>query len=132
MWWKTFPKAGRKIWEELIPIYNYFVVFKITCSKPFWSLLLVFPGVHLVMWSTANVSFIRRFGFYSFTDTLQGIIFPYLIFNKIAKKEATFGPETNWSNSREVEIRKWGDHLVKINKNHLINLKLSKGLTVRI
>jgi signal peptidase I len=112
MWWKTFPKAGRKSWEALIPIYNYFVVFKITCSKPFWSLLLVFPGVHLVMWSTANVSFIRRFGFYSFTDTLQGIIFPYLIFNKIANKEATFGPETNWSNSREVEIRKWGDHLV--------------------
>jgi signal peptidase I len=112
MWWKSFPKAGRKSWEALIPVYNYFVVFKITCSKPFWSLLLVFPGVHLVMWATANVSFIRRFGFYSFTDTLQGILFPYLIFNKIANKEVSFGPETNWSNSREVEIRKWGDHLI--------------------
>ncbi len=112
MWWKVFPKAGRKSWEALIPVYNYFVVFKITCSKPFWSLLLIFPGVHLVMWATANVSFIRRFGFYSLTDTLQGIFFPYLIFTKIANSEATFGPETNWSNSREVENRKWGDHLV--------------------
>lgn len=112
MWWKTFPKPGRKSWEALVPIYNYFVVFKITCSKPFWSLLLIFPGVHLVIWATANVSFIRRFGFYSFTDTLQGIFFPYLIFNKIANKEVTFGQETNWSNSREIENRKWGDHLV--------------------
>ncbi|MBM3186221.1 MAG: hypothetical protein FJZ67_07965 [Bacteroidetes bacterium] len=112
MWWKIFPKAGRKSWEALIPLYNYFIVFKITCSKPFWSLLLVFPGVHLVMWATANVSFIRRFGFYSLTDTLQGIFFPYLIFNKIANKEATFGTETNWSNSREIENRKWGDHLI--------------------
>ena len=71
MWWKIFPKADRKSWEALIPIYNYFVVFKITCSKPFWSLLLVFPGVHLVMWAVANVSFIRRFGYYSLTDTLS-------------------------------------------------------------
>jgi signal peptidase I len=112
MWWKTFPKAGRKSWEALVPVYNYFVVFKISCSKPIWSLLLVFPGVHLVMWATANVSFIRRFGFYSFTDTFQGVFFPYLIFNKIANKDVTFGPETNWSNSREIENRKWGDHLV--------------------
>lgn len=111
-WWKSFPKAGRKSWEALVPIYNYYVIFKITCNKPFWSLLLVFPGVHLVMLATANVSYLRRFGFYSFSDTLQGIFFPYLLSYKVANSEVTFGNETNWSNSREVENRKWGDHLV--------------------
>ena len=112
MWWKSFPKAGRESWEALIPGYNYFVVFKITSNKPWWSLLLVFPGVHLAMWMVANVSYIRRFGYFSFTDTLQGIFFPYLIMSKIANAETSFGNETNWSNSREVEIRKWGDHIV--------------------
>ncbi|MCX8487168.1 MAG: DUF5684 domain-containing protein [Crocinitomicaceae bacterium] len=112
MWWKSFPKAGHQAWEALIPGYNYYVVFNMTSKKPWWSLLMVFPGVHLAMWMVANVSYIRRFGYFSFADTLQGIFFPYLIMAKIANTETTFGNETNWSNSREVEIRKWGDHIV--------------------
>lgn len=112
MWWKSFEQAGRQPWEALVPGYNYFVAFKVMCQKPFWSLLLLFPGVHLVMLASLNVSFIRRFGYFTFTDTLQGIFFPYLIFAKIAQSNQDFLPETNWSNSRETEIRKWGDHIV--------------------
>ena len=112
LWPKSFTKAGRKSWEALIPGYNYYVAFKITIDKPFWSLLLLFPGVHLVMLASINVSYIRRFGFFSLTDTLQGIFFPYLIFAKIANSDLPFLNETNWSNSREIEMRKWGDHIV--------------------
>jgi signal peptidase I len=112
MWWKSFEQTGRQSWEALIPGYNYFVAFKVMCHKPFWSLLLLFPGVHLVMLASLNVSYIRRFGYFSFADTLQGIFFPYLIFAKIAQSKKDFLPETNWSNSRETEIRKWGDHIV--------------------
>lgn len=112
LWWLSFPKAGRKSWEALIPGYNYFVMFKITCEKPFWALLMLFPGVHLIMLAVANVSYLRRFGYYSFTDTLQGILFPYYLMFKVTQEKAVFGPETNWSNSRDIEIRKWGDHIV--------------------
>ena len=111
LWWKSFPKAGRESWEALVPGYNYFVIFKITCKKPFWSLLLIFPGVHLIMWATANLSYIRRFGYYSFTDTLQGIFFPYYLLYKCSEKDSIYGEETNWSNSAERENRKWGDHV---------------------
>lgn len=112
MWWKIFPKAERQAWEALIPGYNYFIAFKFVCNKPWWSLLLVFPGVHLVMNAVLNVSLIRRFGYFSFTDTLQGIFFPYYIFGQIALKESEFLPETNWANSKEISEREWGDHLV--------------------
>ena len=111
MWWKSFPTAGHASWEALIPGYNYYVVFKITCNKPFWSLLLAFPGIHLVMWATANLSYVRRFGYYSFTDTLQGIFFPYYLMQQCTREDAFFGTETNWSNSAERETRKWGDHI---------------------
>jgi signal peptidase I len=111
MWWKSFPKAGRKAWEALIPGYNYFIVFKITCSKPFWALLMLFPGVHLVMLAVANASYLKRFGYYSFTDTLQAIFFPYLLSYKATKENAVFGKETNWSNSKEIQSRKWSDHI---------------------
>jgi len=111
MWFKSFKQAGHQPWEALIPVYNYYVAFKISCKKPFWAFLMVFPGVHLVMWSVVNTSYIRRFGYFSFVDTLQGIFFPYLIMAKIANSNADILPETNWANSRETEIRKWGDHL---------------------
>ncbi|MFN5148823.1 MAG: signal peptidase I [Flavobacteriia bacterium] len=111
MWWKSFRQAGHSSWEGLVPVYNYYVAFKLGCKKPFWSLLLIFPGVHLVMWSVANTSYIRRFGYYSLADTAQGIFFPYLIMAKIANSKNDILPETNWANSVETEKRKLGDHL---------------------
>lgn len=111
MWWKSFPQAGRSSWEAMIPVYNYYVAFKIGCKKPFWSLLLIFPGVHLAMLAVVNVSYIRRFGYYSLIDTLQGIVFPYIIMAKIASSKKDILPETNWANSKEMADREWGDHL---------------------
>jgi signal peptidase I len=111
MWWKSFEQADRKAWEALVPGYNYYVAFKISCKKPWWAFLLVFPGIHLVMWSVVNTSYIRRFGYYSFLDTLQGIFFPYIILSKIASSKQDILPETNWMNGKEVDERAWGDHL---------------------
>jgi signal peptidase I len=111
MWWRSFEKAGHKSWEALIPGYNYFIAFKLGTLKPWWSLLMLFPGVHIAMWSVVNTSYIRRFGYYSWSDTLQGIFFPYLILAKIARSQDSILPATNWANSKEAENRKWGDHI---------------------
>jgi len=112
LWWKSFESAGRKPWEALIPGYNYFVAFRISCHKPWWSLLLLFPGVHLVMLAVVNTSYIRRFGYFSLADTLQGVFFPYLLMYKIAQRKDAALPDTNWANSKEIGNREWGDHLV--------------------
>lgn len=112
-WWKSFSKFNEASWKAFIPFYNYFIVFRFGAKKPWWSLLMVFPGVHLVMWMSANVSYIRRFGFFSFTDTLQGIFFPYLISWKIANNQKLTASEpTNWANPVEVAKRTNGDHIV--------------------
>lgn len=110
-WWKSFPLAGRQSWEALVPVYNYFVAYKVFCKKGWWVALLIVPGVHLVMWASLNVSYIRRFGYFSLLDTFQGIFFPYLVFAKIASNKDQMLPETNWANSKEVAEREWGDHL---------------------
>ncbi len=112
LWWKSFEHAGRKSWEALVPGYNYFVAFKISCEKPWWSFLMLIPGIHIVMWSVVNLSYIRKFGYFSLGDTFQGIFFPYLIFSKIAKNGEKPVGETNWANEKERAKREWGDHLV--------------------
>ena len=112
LWNKSFPLAGLPASHALIPGLNYYQAFKTFNKKGWWALLLLIPGVHLVMVAILNVSYIRRFGFYSLVDTLQGIFFPYLIFWKIAKAQKEMEAPTNWANAREVGIRTWGDHLV--------------------
>lgn len=113
LWWKTFERQGIASWKGLVPGLNYFYVFKTGANKPWWSLLMIFPGVHIVMWMVANLSLIRRFGFFTITDTLQGIFFPYLILWKIANDQnLPVLPVTNWANPTEVAKRTNGDHLV--------------------
>lgn len=111
MWWKSFEQAERQSWEALVPGYNYFIAFKLGAQKPWWSLLLIFPGVHIVMWSVVNLSYVRRFGYFSLIDTVQGIFFPYILMYKIQQSGDKILPETNWANSKEVAEREWGDHL---------------------
>ncbi len=84
LWWKSFERIGVDSWKAFIPGLNYYYVFQVGAKKPWWSLLMLFPGVHIVMWMTANLSYIRRFGYFSLADTAQGIFFPYLILWKIA------------------------------------------------
>lgn len=113
MWWKSFERLGHASWKAFIPGLNYYIAFKAGAKKPWWSLLMLFPGVHIIMWMVANVSYIRRFGFYSLGDTAQGIFFPYLIFWKIANNaQLNALPETNWANPKEINQRANGDHLV--------------------
>ncbi|OJX39364.1 MAG: signal peptidase I [Flavobacteriia bacterium 40-80] len=109
MWWTSFPKAGRKSWEALVPLYNYYVAFKVGQSKGWWAFLMLIPGVHIYMWAVCNVGYLRRFGFFSAIDTLLAIVFPYPLFFKA--KDKAFREPTNWANPKEVEERKAGDHV---------------------
>ena len=112
-WGKLFAKSGLPSRNAYIPLYNYYLVFKLTSKKPFWTIIMLIPGVHLVMMMVANVSLIRRYGKFSLIDTLQGIFFPYWLMHQIGSDDKlTPLSETNWNNAKELEARKWGDHLV--------------------
>ena len=112
MWWKSFPKAGHKSWESLVPGYNYAIASKIEGQPWWWAFFMIIPGLHIFMWMAFNVNYIRKFGFFSLADTVQGIFFPFIIMAKIASDEnvkPTY--ETDWENPEHVKRRMQGDHL---------------------
>lgn len=111
-WWKVFPKANRKSWEAFIPLYNYCVASKIG-NLPFWyGLLMIFPGVHVVMYFVFNVALIRRFGFYDLKETALAIFVPWIVYAKISSKEDLQTlEETDWNDAKQVAVRTPGDHL---------------------
>ena len=111
-WWKVFPKANHKTWEAFVPFYNYCIASKIG-GQPFWyGLLMIFPGVHVVMYFVFNVALVRRFGYYDLKETALAIFLPWITFAKIASTaDAQIQEETDWTNEKQVAARTAGDHL---------------------
>lgn len=111
-WWKIFPKANRKSWEAFVPFYNYFVVSKIGGQPKWYGILMLFPGVHVVMYFAFNVALQRRFGFYGLKETAIAIFLPWLQFAKIASDDSITALEPmNWEDKKWIEKRTAGDHL---------------------
>lgn len=113
LWWKSFPKAGVASWKALVPFYNYAIASKIAGQPWWWSFFMLIPGLHIPMWIIFNVSYLRKFGFFSLTDTLQGMFFPFLLMAKVATND-TLQPNysTDWENEEHLRRRAQGDHLV--------------------
>jgi hypothetical protein len=60
--WKVFQKAGQPGWFAIVPIYNAYILLKVS-DKPGWWLLLMFvPGVNIVCSILASISLAERFG----------------------------------------------------------------------
>lgn len=47
--WKIFDKAGEEGWKSIIPIYNTYILFKITWGNGWYFLLLLIPIVNFII-----------------------------------------------------------------------------------
>ncbi len=60
--WKLYVKAGRQAWEAAIPVYNAYVLTKIINRPWWWTILLFFPIINLLMFPAFWVETARSFG----------------------------------------------------------------------
>ncbi|NOQ72437.1 MAG: signal peptidase I [Crocinitomix sp.] len=112
LWFKFLPRTDVPAWTAYIPFYNYFAVLR-ACKQPwYWVIFLLMPGIQFIMWAAINVTVIRRFGVFGAKETVLGILFPYPVFWKIAKNEATVPvKDTNWDIPKQVDARAPSDHV---------------------
>lgn len=54
--WKIFEKAGEKGWKSLIPIYNFYILYKIVGMKNWFWGLLIFGVIVSVVYSLGGIS----------------------------------------------------------------------------
>jgi len=71
--WKLYIKAGRKVWEAAIPIYNAIVLMQIINRPKWWVILLFIPIINLLMFPVIWVETIRSFGKNKRLDTILAI-----------------------------------------------------------
>jgi len=92
--YKLFPLAGRKAWEGLVPGYNLWIWIKVI-QKPWWySILLIFPGVNVLVIMIMSASLSSVFGRRSASDYLQAALIPFIYFPRLAntKNLSYLGP----------------------------------------
>lgn len=60
--WKMFVKAGDAGWASIIPIYNIYVLFKITWGIGIKFLLLLIPIVNIYIYIKTQIKLAKAFG----------------------------------------------------------------------
>ncbi|MBN2878528.1 MAG: hypothetical protein JXN65_02765 [Clostridia bacterium] len=60
--WKLFTKAGEPGWAAIIPLYNAYVLFKITWGNGWKFLLMLIPIVNIVIAIMTMVKLAQAFG----------------------------------------------------------------------
>lgn len=60
--WKMFVKAGEAGWASIIPIYNIYVLFKITWGSRIKFLLLLIPIVNIFISIKTQIKLAKAFG----------------------------------------------------------------------
>lgn len=73
--WKLFEKAGRKGWESVIPIYDLYVIQKITGKPAYWVIAALFPGINLIVLYAMVMNLYKSFGKTTLKDHTVGVIF---------------------------------------------------------
>jgi len=61
-WWKIFSKAGEKGWKSLIPIYNVYIIFKISGIKGwFWYNFIIVIACSIITGVAGGIQYNENF-----------------------------------------------------------------------
>lgn len=78
--WKMFVKAGRQGWEALIPVYNFYIMLKLTGRPMWWLVLYLIPVINIIVAIGILIDFAKSFGKFAFWEHLASIVFPFIAF----------------------------------------------------
>jgi Family of unknown function (DUF5684) len=99
LFWKLFEKAGQPGWASLIPIYNAYILVKISGKPAWWLILLLIPVVDVIfgIWlcNMISKSFGKDEGFTVGLVLLGFIFFPILGFGG-ARYLGPYGDPEAW------------------------------------
>lgn len=87
--WKVYQKAGQPGWAAIIPIYNLYILFKISWGKGLYILLLLIPLVNVVILYLTVYKLALSFG-KGIGYSLGLILLPMVFFPMLGFGDATY------------------------------------------
>ena len=87
--WKIYEKAGEPGWATVIPVYNAYVLFKITWGNGILFLLMLIPVVNIVISLITTYKLAKVFGG-GVVEFLLLLFVPVIIYPLLAFSEAEY------------------------------------------
>lgn len=87
--WKLFEKAGQPGWQAIIPLYNCFVMIKLSGKPVWWILLMLIPGINILVWLGIMVDFLKSYGKFKLSEQFAGIVLPFIYLIKWGNDKET-------------------------------------------
>src|SRR5476651_673892 len=80
--WKLFEKAKQPGWKAIIPIYNFYIMIKLSGRPAWWIILLFIPGIDVLVAIGITIDFIKSFGKFSIREQAAGILLQFIYLPK--------------------------------------------------
>jgi signal peptidase I len=80
--YKLFEKAGRPGWEGVIPLYNIYIMIKLSGRPLWWLLLLLIPGVNILVFIGIIVDFVKSYGKFGLLEHIGAVALPFIFLPK--------------------------------------------------
>lgn len=80
--YKLFEKAGRPGWEGLVPIYNIYVMLKLSGRPMWWLALMLLPGINILVLIGIIVDFVKSYGKFALLDHIGAVAFSFIFLPK--------------------------------------------------
>jgi len=77
--WKLFQKAGQPGWAALIPLYNAYIILKITGRPVWWLIWLIMPLINILVMMGLLIDLAKSFGKYGFWQHVGAVIVPFIV-----------------------------------------------------
>lgn len=87
--YKLFEKAGEAGWQGVIPLYNCFVMIKLSGKPLWWILLLLIPGINILIFLGIMVDFLKSYGKFKLSEQFAGIVLPFIYLPKWGNDKET-------------------------------------------
>ena len=87
--WKLFEKADQPGWQGVIPIFNIFVMIKLSGKPAWWIILALLPIINILFLIGITIDFLKSFGKFSLREQAAGIILPFIYLPKWGSDKET-------------------------------------------
>ncbi|WP_374165412.1 signal peptidase I [Arcticibacter sp. MXS-1] len=78
--WKLFVKAGRQGWEAIIPLYNVYVMLKLTGRPMWWLIIFLIPVINIIIGIGLIIDFVKCYRKFTFLEHAEAVLLPFIFF----------------------------------------------------
>lgn len=119
--YKLFEKAGRPGWEGIVPIYNIYVMLKLSGRPLWWLALMLLPGINILVLIGIIVDFVKSYGKFALLDHIGAVALSFIFLPKwgfdkdtkyLGKSASPEFREKYKTALKKTPVREWADAII--------------------